>query len=295
MSVEELRIEANGLQFRALAAGPADGPVALLLHGFPEGAESWLPQLEALGAAGRRAVAPDQRGYGGSDAPEGVEAYLMPQLFDDVEGITDALGVERVDLAGHDFGAIIGWQFTSQRQARVRTWSALSVGHPHALRDLVVKERDEDQLKRSSYITVFRQEGVAESLLLDDAARRLRSIYQGALPHEIEDRFVSDMQRPGRLTAGLNYYRANLTPERFAGYEPVPNPITVPTLMIWGTEDVALGRKQAERTGAHLSGPYQFAPLEGAGHWLQHERPADVSKLLLDHVKSALPVSQVPE
>jgi pimeloyl-ACP methyl ester carboxylesterase len=283
--IEELTITANGLTFRALAAGPPDAPVALLLHGFPEGAESWLPQLEALGAAGRRAVAPDQRGYGGSDAPEGVDAYLLPNLLDDVEGIIDSLGVEQVDLAGHDWGAIIGWPFTSQRQHRVRTWAALSVGHPHALRD-VIQEGDDDQLKRSSYIQVFNQPGTAEDLLLEDRAARLRAIYQGAFPRGVEDGFVSDMQRPGRLTAALNYYRANLTPERFASFDAAPNPIDVPTLFIWGEEDPALGRKQAERTEKHVNGRYQFAPLAGAGHWLQHERPADVSRLLVRHAIS---------
>ncbi len=283
--IEELRIQANGLGFRALAAGPPAGPVALLLHGFPEGAESWLPQLEALGAAGRRAVAPDLRGYGGSDAPEGVDQYLMPHLFDDVEGMIDALGVEKVDLAGHDWGAIIGWQFTSQRQHRVRTWTALSVGHPHALAE-ILREGDQDQRSRSSYIVLFNQPGKAEDVLLADGAQRLRAMYQGAFPREIEDRFVAGMQRPGRLTAGLSYYRANLSPERFQSYEPAPNPIDVPTLFIWGEEDIALGRKQAERTESHVRGPYQFAPIAGAGHWLQHERPDDVSRLLVQHLGS---------
>lgn len=283
--IEELKLRANGLDFRALAAGPADGPVVLLLHGFPEGAESWLPQLEALGAAGHRAVAPDQRGYGGTDAPEGVDEYLMPHLFDDIEGLIDALGADQVDLAGHDWGAIIGWQFTSQRQHRVRTWSALSVGHPHALSE-ILREGDEDQRNRSSYILLFNQPGKAEDLLLDDGGARIRAMYGHAFPQEVEDRFVSDLSRPGRLTAGLNYYRANLNPERFASYEPAPNPIDVPTLFIWGEEDIALGRKQAERTEKHVRGPYHFVPLPGAGHWLQHERADEVSSLLVKHLRA---------
>jgi pimeloyl-ACP methyl ester carboxylesterase len=281
--IEELQLKANGLNFRALAAGPAGAPVVLLLHGFPEGAESWLPQLEALGAAGRRAVAPDQRGYGGSDAPEGVDQYLMPNFFDDIEGLVDALGAEQVDLAGHDWGAIIGWHFTSQRQHRVRTWAALSVGHPHALSE-VLAEGDQDQRNRSSYILLFNQPGKAEDLLLEDGGQRIRAMYAGAFPREVEDRFIRDLERPGRLTAGLNYYRANLNAERFATYEPTPNPITVPTLFIWGEEDIALGRKQAERTEKHVSGPYQFVPLAGAGHWLQHERAEDISRHLVKHV-----------
>jgi pimeloyl-ACP methyl ester carboxylesterase len=289
--IEELRLEANGLRFRALAAGPADAPVALLLHGFPEGAESWLPQLEALAAAGRRAVAPDLRGFGGTDAPEGVESYLMPHLVDDVEGLIDALGVEQVDLAGHDWGALVGWPVTSQRQARVRTWTALSVGHPHALSEAIAGG-DADQMQRSAYILLFNQPGKAEEVLLEDGCSRLRAMYQGAFPKDVEDRFVSGLERPGRLTAALSYYRANLIPDRLKSYDSTPDAITAPTLFIWGTDDIALGRTQAEGTAAHVEGPYQFAPLEGAGHWLQHERAAEVSELLVRHVQTHDPLAR---
>lgn len=289
--IEELALRANGLNFRALAAGPAGAPVALLLHGFPEGAESWLPQLEALGAAGRRAVAPDLRGYGGTDAPEGTASYLMPHLFDDVEGLIDELGVQQVDLAGHDWGAIIGWQFTSQRQARVRTWSALSVGHPHALAE-VLRSGEEDQRGRSSYILLFNQPGKAEEVLLEGDGERIRAMYQGVFPKEVEDRFVSGLLRPGRLTAGLEYYRANLNAEQLRTYEPAPEPITVPTLFVWGTADMALGRAQAELTEKHVRGPYRFVQVEGAGHWLQHERPEEVSKALVGHMQTHDPLAQ---
>jgi pimeloyl-ACP methyl ester carboxylesterase len=253
--IEELRLNANGLRFRALAA------------------------------AGRRAVAPDLRGYGGTDAPEGVEQYLMGPLLDDVEGLLDVLGAERVDLVGHDWGAIIGWQFTSQRQHRVRTWSALSVGHPHALAE-IMREGDQDQRDRSAYIALFNQPGKAETVLLEDGARRLRALYNGVFPPEVEDRFLKDLQRPGRLTAALNYYRANLTADRLRSYQPAPHEIVAPTLLVWGEEDAALGRLQAERTARHVRGPYQFAALPRTGHWLQHERPEEVSRLLVQHVSA---------
>lgn len=215
----------------------------------------------------------------------------MPLLLDDIEGLIDALCAEQVDLAGHDWGALIGWPFTSQRQSRVRTWSALSVGHPHALTELIMGG-DDDQRRRSSYIVLFNEPGKAEEVLLEDGGGRIRAMYQGAFPREVEDRFISGLLRPARLTAALNYYRANLNAERLRSYDSTPKAITAPTLLIWGTDDIALGRRQAELTERHVGGPYQFAPLEGAGHWLQHERAGDVSELIVRHVQTHDPLAQ---
>src|SRR5258706_8244233 len=123
--MREVHLTANGLRFRCLAAGPDDGPLALLLHGFPEAAESWSAQLAALAEAGHLAVAPDLRGYGGTDCPEGEDAYGMAHLVADVVGLVDALGRERCHLAGHDWGALVGWSVASHRPERLLTWSAL--------------------------------------------------------------------------------------------------------------------------------------------------------------------------
>ena len=287
MAIERGRLEANSLSFAVLAAGPRDGPVVLLLHGFPEGKESWVAQLDALARAGRRAVAPDLRGYGGSDAPEGVDSYSLARLNSDVEGLIDALGEEQVDLVGHDWGAIVGWSFTSRYPSRVRTWTALSVGHP----DLFTQP-DADQRERSSYIRLFNRAGKAEEVLLEDGARRLRAMYRigpnpDAISEEQVDVFVRGFLRPGRLTAGLNYYRANLKSAALAAYPPCPGPITAPTQLIWGDVDPALGRRQAEATGELVRGPYRLQVLPTAGHWLQFERPEDVSRLLIEHLAAA--------
>lgn len=285
-TIEKGRLRANGLNFSVLAAGPRQGPVALLLHGFPEGKESWLPQLDALARAGWRAVAPDLRGYGDSDAPKGVEQYTLAKLNDDVEGLIDALAEERVDLVGHDWGSILGWSFTSRFPDRVRTWTALSVGHP----DLFTQP-DEDQLQRSSYIQLFFQAPKAEEVLLADDARRLKAMYRlGPDPDAISSDQIADFarafERPGRLTAGLNYYRANLKAQQLHAYPPAPSPIGCPTLLIWGEQDPALGRRQAELTREHVAGPYRLASIPDAGHWLQYEKPQEVSRLIVEHVKA---------
>lgn len=281
--MRELVVTANDLSFRCLAAGPDAGELALLLHGFPEGAESWSAQLEALGEAGFLAVAPDMRGYGGTDCPEGEEAYRMPHLIDDVEGLIAVLGRERCHLAGHDWGALVGWSFVSHRPHRVLTWSALSVGHPQAFAETI--REDTDQQQRSTYIQLFLQRDKAEEVLSDGDFRRIRGIYRSAGPDVIPqaqiDRFVRSLARPGRLTAGLNYYRANLGGEA----RPAFPLIAVPTQLIWGDQDPALGAAQADLTYKHVTADYRLKVLEGAGHWLQFERASAVSSLLLEWIR----------
>ena len=282
--MRELQLTANALRFRCLAAGPAEGPLALLLHGFPEGAESWTAQLRRLGEAGYLAVAPDLRGYGGTDCPEGEEPYRMPHLTADVVALVGALGRERCHLAGHDWGALVGWSVASHHPDRLHTWSALSVGHPRAFTDSI--RDDDDQRGRSSYIDLFQQRGRAEAVLAEDGHRRLRRMYQvgprpDAIPPDEVDTFVRGMARPGRLTAGLNYYRANLgdaaTERALAS-----NPIRTPSQLIWGDQDPACGPAHAKRTADHVDAEYRLAVLEGAGHWLQFERPDDVDRLLVE-------------
>jgi pimeloyl-ACP methyl ester carboxylesterase len=293
MAIEKGRLHANGIGFSVLAAGRRDRPVVLLLHGFPEGKESWEPQLNALAEAGWRAVAPDLRGFGGTDAPKGVDAYAMPHLVADVEGLISALGEDQVDLIGHDWGALVGWPFVSRHPGMVRSWTSLSVPHPSALARASGLDGnptpDPDQKARSSYIGLFQKTGKAEEVLLENGAERLRAMYKfgpnpDAIPEDVADVFIRGFQRAGRLTAGLNYYRANLKPAAYAAYPPCPDPITPPTLLLWGDEDPALGRKGVEETAALVAGPYRLRVLEGAGHWLQFERADEVSRAIVQHI-----------
>jgi pimeloyl-ACP methyl ester carboxylesterase len=282
---EELSIKANGLQFRALAEGPADGQPVLLMHGFPEGAESWGLQLSALGGAGFRAVAPDLRGYGGSDAPEGEDAYHAQDLIADVGGLLDSLQWERAHVAGHDWGALVGWGFVANHPDRVLTWTALSVGHPLAFYQ--AGREDEDQRKRSAYIRLFREAGKAEQVLAEDGCRRLRAMYReygpnpDAIPDSVIDAYVEGFARPGRLTAALNYYRVALTE-----LPKITGQVTSPTLLIWGNEDPAVGRRGTEATAQMVDARYRLLELAGAGHWLQFERPQEVAREMIGHLQA---------
>jgi pimeloyl-ACP methyl ester carboxylesterase len=284
MTASQHMVKANGLRFRAMVDGPADGVMVILLHGFPEGAESWSKQVDALARAGFLAVAPDLRGYGLSDAPEGVENYSIDHLADDVRLIITSFGRTDAHVAGHDWGAMVAWYFAGRYPEMTRTLTALSVPHPAAL--AVASRGDEDQQARSRYVGLFLIEGKAEQVLADDEYRRLRSMFSlgpnpDAVPRSLVDHFVKSVGRPGRLTAALNYYRANLVAGGGAWETPIRvGPITMPTALLWGDQDPALGRSAAEATARHVEGEYHLEVLEGAGHWLQFERPAEVSLAL---------------
>jgi len=161
VSVETLTLEASGLAFDAQAAGPADGRVVLLLHGFPQTGRSWSAVARRLAEAGHRAVAPDLRGYSPGARPERVEAYASAALAADVVGFADALGAERVDVVGHDWGAAVAWQAAARAADRVRSLTAVSIPHPHAFADAL--RSDPDQQQRSTYFGLFPLEHLESS------------------------------------------------------------------------------------------------------------------------------------
>jgi pimeloyl-ACP methyl ester carboxylesterase len=281
MTASQHMVRANGLRFRTMVDGPAGGEMFILLHGFPEGAESWSKQVDALAKAGHLAVAPDLRGYGLSDAPEAVETYAMDHLVEDVAGIITAFGKSEAHVAGHDWGALVAWFFAGRHAEMTKSLTVLSVAHPAALAQ--ASQVDKDQQDRSRYIALFMQEGKAERVLADEDYRRLRAMFAlgpnpAAVPPGVVDHFARSLSRPGRLTAALNYYRANLGPGDGAWAALTQElKIATPTTLLWGDQDPALGRRAIEATAAHVEGAYRLEVLEGSGHWLQFERPDEVS------------------
>jgi pimeloyl-ACP methyl ester carboxylesterase len=284
MTASQHMIQANGLRFRAMVDGPAAGEMFILLHGFPEGAESWSKQLEALAGAGFLAVATDLRGYGLSDAPEGVESYAIDHLVEDVRSIITAFGRPAAHVAGHDWGAMVAWFFAGRHPEMTKTLTVLSVPHPTAF--AAASRDDEDQQTRSRYIALFLKPDKAEHVLSEDGYRRLRHMFTigpnpDAVPPSIVDHFIRSLNRPGRLTAALNYYRANLSAAGGAWESRAEiGPITVPTVLLWGDEDPAVGRSAAEATAKHVDGEYRLEVLKGCGHWLQFESTGAVSRAL---------------
>jgi len=279
MTAERIDIPAGDLVFDALASGPADGELVLLLHGFPQSSYEWRAQLGALGDAGYRAVAPDQRGYSPRARPDGVEHYRADSLVSDALAITDWLGGHRFHVVGHDWGALVAWGLAGRHPERLRTLTAVSVPHPMAMVEAMASASG-DQLARSAYINLFQQADVPERLLLEREGAGLRGLFVNTAfsDRDAVDRYVGLLLEPDALTAALNWYRAlDLSAAAAVGQ------VTTPTLFVWGDEDPAIGAEAAEGCGRHVSGPYRYEVIEGAGHWVPEEQADTLNHLLLDH------------
>ncbi|MFI5526649.1 alpha/beta fold hydrolase [Streptomyces platensis] len=275
---DHLEIQAGPHTYDALACGPADGEFVLLLHGWPEFADSWSAVLTALGAAGYRAVAVDQRGYSPRARPPRIADYAVPELVADALAFADSQGAGRFHLVSHDWGGMVAWALAGAHPERLKSLTVLATPHPDALNRAAAE--DPTQHHMLDYVRFFRRDdGAAEAALLADDAARLRAAYGGKVPAALVDDNVRRLSAPGALTATLNWYRA---PESVIS---VPaGRITVPTLFLWGSEDVALGRGAAESTGEWVDGPYRFEALEGASHWLPEEAPGRVMPPILAHL-----------
>jgi pimeloyl-ACP methyl ester carboxylesterase len=277
--VARVELAVGDLVFEARADGPADGELVLLLHGFPQTSLSWRNQLDALAAAGYRAVAPDQRGYSPGARPADVAEYRFERLVGDVLGFADALGVERFHLVGHDWGGAVAWQVAGRHPERLRTVTSVSTPHPGAFRRSI---QDGEQRDKSSYILFFRSPE-AEPFFLDNDAAGLRALYTASgLSDDAVEEYVRVLTQPGAMTSALNWYRA-----ADLGLVEGLGPITTPTMYVWSTFDPALGRDAAEATAAQVEGPYRFEVLEGVSHWIPEEAPDALNALLLEHLGGA--------
>jgi pimeloyl-ACP methyl ester carboxylesterase len=260
------------------------GAPVVLLHGWPDTADLWRHQVPALVADDYRVVTPDLRGFGGSSRPVEVEAYTAARMVGDVVGLLDRLSIGRAHLVGHDWGAALAWMTASLVPERVASLTALSVGHPAALRTAGWAQRE-----KSWYMLLFQFEGIAEQWLSADDFRNFREW----AAHPDVDAVVERLAEPGALTASLNLYRAILPPTTLFAPPPELPPVQAPVMGIWSSGDLALTERSMTRSEAHVAGPWRYERVDGAGHWLQLEAPDEVNALLLDflgeHRKEALP------
>jgi pimeloyl-ACP methyl ester carboxylesterase len=304
-------VNANGLQMRVATAG--EGPLVLLCHGWPEGWRSWRRQIAALADAGYRAAAPDMRGYGGSDAPEAVDAYSIMHLVGDVVGLVEALGETEAVIVGHDWGAVVAWHAALLRPDLFRAVAGMSVPYsPPSARSLP------EVLRRmgleSFYILYFQEEGRAEKELDLDPEDSLAKVYLAAsgdapkgagfaivppegllakaprpevqpawLPQGELAEMAADFRRAG-FRGGLNWYR-NMDRNRDLLAPWRGQPIRQPSLFVAGARDAVI--RFPGSAGAMDAFPQTLPGLrgsvlvEGAGHWVQQERPIEVNEALL--------------
>ncbi|MDX2379991.1 MAG: alpha/beta fold hydrolase [Acidimicrobiia bacterium] len=256
--------------------------LALLLHGFPELAFSWRYQIPALAEAGYEVWAPNTRGYGGSSKPDGVAAYSIERLLDDIAALIDASGREQVTLIGHDWGAAQAWMFAIRRVRPLARLVILNVPHPTCMRRELRTFR---QLRRSWYILFFQIPWLPEKVL---GARRARMIGRSfedmavdstRFPPVVTDVYREAALRPGALRSMINYYRAALRGARRDTAEDLPE-ISTPTLMLWGLEDSALSKETTDGTDEFVDNlTLRFLP--GVSHWVQQEAPEVVNTMLL--------------
>lgn len=313
------QIETNGITLRVATAGPEEGPLVVLAHGFPESWFSWRHQLGPLADAGYRVAAPDMRGYGGSDRPDPIEAYSLAEMAGDMAGLAEALQPARpAIIVGHDWGAPIAWQSALRHPDRFKAVVGLSVPYrlPGPKSPLELTKEAFIDRGMFFYLHYFQEPGVAEEELEGDVRAAIRTMYYGWsgdapkgywhnkrppssklfegidappntmpdwLPPDAEDYYVAEFERAG-FTGALNRYRnfERDQADMLAMDDPV---IKQPSLFIAGTKDPALVTtpeatvKALDEALADLRGAHF---IDGVGHWTQQEAPEEVTGLLLD-------------
>jgi pimeloyl-ACP methyl ester carboxylesterase len=308
-------IQTNGIKMRIAEAG--SGPLVLMLHGFPESWYSWRHQIPALAGAGYHAVAPDVRGYGGSDKPHEIEAYRMTALVDDAVGVLDALGEETAVVVGHDWGAPMAWQCALTRPDRFRAVVGMSV--PYTGRPPMAPTKLFEMMFPNNffYILYFQKPGVAEAELEADVRRSMRLFLyaaSGDAPAEgtfwlkpKDATFLQGMPEPEQLPAwftgaDIDYFASQFKESGFRGplnrYRNMDRDweesadlqgkkIEQPALFIAGDRDgvIAMNPSGIETMKQNMTNLRDVVLLPGAGHWTQQERPAEVNAALIAFLK----------
>ena len=278
--------ELDDLRLHYVEAG--QGPVVVLLHGFPEFWFGWRFQIPALAEAGFRVVAPDMRGYNLSSKPTGIDAYDIDRLAADVRDLVAERGESRALLAGHDWGAAVAWATAMRHPEVVERLAILNVPHP---RRMLAALRRPGQLARSWYMFFFQLPWLPERVVRADCWRAFRFGFEhdarpGAFTPEDIARYIEAWSQPGAVPAMLNYYRAALR----QGPRRAParlRPVEAPTLVIWGERDRYIGRELAEPPREDVPHLDRVVRLPAASHWVQHDEPQRVNELLIEFLSAA--------
>ena len=272
----ERDVTVNGVRLHCVVEG--EGPLLLLLHGFPETAHAWRKQMPAL-AARFRVVAPDLRGYGASDKPKGIAAYRTSVVADDIAGLVHAFGVERAHVVGHDWGGGVAWALASLHPEAVDRLVVLNCPHPAVMRKAL--RSNWTQMRKSWYIFAFQLPWWPEWQLSRGGGRAVKSSLRhtskpGTFTEADLEEYARAFSAPGAATGAINYYRAAVRSP------PARGKIAAPTLLIWGLNDFALGVELTRGMDDLFESKPRIEYLPETGHWVMEERPEVVNRLLLD-------------
>jgi epoxide hydrolase 4 len=268
----------NGIRLHYVEAG--DGPLIVLLHGFPEFWFSWRLQIEPLAAAGFRVVAPDMRGYNLSSRPDGVDAYGVDKLATDIRGLIGELGAESAMVVGHDWGGTVAWATAMYHPEAVDRLAIFNAAHPRKLNDGL---RHPSQLRKLWYFFFFQLPALPDRIVRASNFRFFRRYQRDARPPytaEETKRYVESWSQPGAPVALLNYYRAAVRQSKQVQAQ--LKPISAPTLIVWGQRDRYLGPDLAEPSGDDVPGLDRVERLANASHWVHHDEAERVTQLLID-------------
>ncbi len=269
-------INTNGITLHTASAGPEDGPLVLLLHGFPEFWYGWHKQIQPLADAGYRVVVPDQRGYNLSEKPEGAENYAIDILRDDITGLIDALGRKTAYLVGHDWGGAVAWHTAATRPEYVEKLIAVNIPYPGAMRKAMM--RYPQQWLKSSYMLFFQIPEAPEKMFQSEEYEPMKqglaaTARPGAFSEGDLEQYKKAWSKKGALTGMLNWYRAL----KYARIQEVN--VTVPVRIIWGLGDQFLSPKTAE-TSLEFCDNAELIYVGEATHWVAHEQPDIVNRLI---------------
>jgi pimeloyl-ACP methyl ester carboxylesterase len=278
-------VPANGVHLHVVEAGPQDGRPVVLLHGFPEFWYGWRHQIPALAEAGFRVIVPDQRGYNRSAKPASVAAYDIDALVGDIVALLDAYGLERSHVVGHDWGAVVAWVLAMRHPESLHQLVVANVPHPAVFRETLGTSWE--QVQRSWYIFFFQIPRLPEWWLGRNDGANLARMLRGSAH---ADTFTAEdlpayrraWQRPQAVRSMVHWYRAAARRALRGGLP--KDRIEVPTLVVWGAQDVALSRQMA-RPSAERCRDGELVVIEKATHWVQHDASDRVNDLLLQRLR----------
>ena len=284
-NVEHTSVIVNGVSLHVASAGPADGPLLFLLHGFPEFWFEWRDYFAPLADAGFRVVAPDQRGYNLSSKPHGVAAYRLDLLADDIFALADTLGGKQFRVVGHDWGSAVAWWMATRHPERIARLVVMDAPHPAVWMNAV--REDPEQRRKSWYVQALRVPWLPEVLIrlggYSGLAKALTSAARkDAFTPDILAQYQAAWRQSGALTAMINWYRAVAADDLVM---PAPKSLPMPTLILWGDKDIYVGPKLAEACAA-LCADARVVHFPQAGHWLPHDEREAVTVHLLQFLKT---------